>query len=82
MTRYQINLLVDIEAEDDAAAHEISENVAEFLGLHYQTTTSGFVKELLIIEDEDEDYVDEFTEPEVDAAAMDDVNYVGHPIHY
>ena len=60
MARYQINLLVDIEAEDDDTAHEIAENVAEFLGLHYQTTTSGLVKELLIVEDEE--FVDPYDE--------------------
>lgn len=62
MTRYQINLLVDIEAEDDQAAHEIADNVAEFLGMHYQTTTSGLVKELLIVEDEEEEFVDPYDE--------------------
>ena len=84
MARYQINLLVDIEAEDDDQAHEIAENVADFLGMHYQTTTSGLVKELLIVDETEEEYVDEFSEPEYDPDTdpMDDVNYVGHPIHY
>lgn len=63
MARYQINLLVDIEAEDDDTAHEIAENVADFLGMHYQTTTSGLVKELLIVDEEaDDEYVDPYDE--------------------
>jgi hypothetical protein len=74
MTRYQINLLVDIEADSDDAAHEIAENVAEFLGLHYQTTTSGLVKELLIVEDEEE-FVDPYDELMTDEDA--DIYYAG-----
>jgi len=57
MAKYQVQLVVDIEADDADAAWEIAENLESFLGQHYQTASSGLAQEVLEVEDaaEEED---------------------------
>lgn len=68
MAKYQIHLIVDIEAVDGDDAHDTAERLGEFLGMHCLTTTAGSVLEVLEVDETaDEDDV-----PEVDEdAALD-----------
>jgi hypothetical protein len=53
MAKFQIHLIVDIEAVDGDDAHDTAERLGEFLGLHHLTATEGTVTEVLeIVEDE------------------------------
>lgn len=86
MPKYQIVIAVDVDAADEDHAQEIAANLETFLGMHHETSTLGCVTEIIELDDAEED-------PEDDAALlpdedldeydpMQDVNYVGHPIHY
>jgi hypothetical protein len=70
MAKYQIHLIVDIEATDGDDAHDTAERLGEFLGMNYLTTTAGSVLEVLevvdAVEDEEEALVD--PDAELDAA--------------
>ena len=68
MAKYQIHLIVDIEAEDSDDAHDTAERLADFLGLHHLTSTSGSVTEVLEIVEEDEVPVTDEEDPD---AALD-----------
>lgn len=92
MAKYQIHLIVDIEAVDGDDAHDTAERLGEFLGLHHLTATEGTVTEVLeIVEDEAEDEVpvtnDDDLDTDADSAidveslvevahAMDDTDFV------
>ena len=88
MPKYQIVIAVDVEAASEDHAQSIAENLEDFLGMHHQTASLGCVTEIIELDAEseldpeddaallpDEDSVDEYD-------PMQDVNYVGHPIHY
>ena len=91
MAKYQIHLIVDIEAVDGDDAHDTAERLGDFLGMHHLTATAGTVTEVNeIVEDEAEDEVpttDEDLDVDADAAldveslvevahAMDDRDFV------
>jgi len=88
MTTYQICLAVNIEADSEEAAMAIAENLEAFLGMHHETSTLGSTTEIIELDDEVEDEedfdneVDNEDEVVEEYDPMDDVNYVGHPIHY
>ena len=86
MARYQVQILVDIEAESSDAAWETAEELELFLGQHYLTTSTGLAQQVLEVEDDlpRDDSFDELTgeDADQDHDPMLDVNYVGHPIHY
>lgn len=89
MTTYQIHIAVDVEADSEEAAMAIAENLEAFLGMHHETSTLGSTTEIIELADEedaaDEDF-DNVVDNEDDLVdeydPMDDVNYVGHPVHY
>lgn len=69
MAKYQIHLIVDIEANDADDAYDTAERLGDFLGLHHLTATAGTVLEVLEV---DETEADEVDVPEVDEdAALD-----------
>ena len=69
MAKYQIHLIVDIEAADGDDAHDTAERLGEFLGMHHLTATAGTVTEVLeIVEDESEDEVPTTDDDDLDAA--------------
>lgn len=89
MPRYQVKLLVDIDAADADEAWAIAEGLEDFLGLHCDTATSGLAQEVLEVTPEEEiqgiedDAIGESSEDLDDTYdPMLDVNYVGHPCHY
>lgn len=87
MARYQVKLIVDIEADDADQAWAIAENLEDFLGLHHETSTSGLAQEVLEITEDPEELIqgidlDASGDQDEDFDPMLDVNYVGHPIHY
>lgn len=69
MAKYQIHLIVDIEAVDGDDAHDTAERLGEFLGMHHLTATEGTVTEVLeIVEDDSEDEVPATDDDDLDAA--------------
>jgi hypothetical protein len=85
MPKYQIVIAVDVDAADEDHAQEIAANLETFLGMHHETSTLGCVTEIIELdaEDPEEDYLNLPDEDLVDEYdPMQDVNYVGHPIHY
>lgn len=59
MAKYQIHLIVDIEAKDGDDAYDTAERLGEFLGLHHLTATEGTVLEVLEVVDAAEDEEEE-----------------------
>lgn len=84
MPKYQITIVVDVMADDVDEAAIIGENLEGFLGQHHWTESQGCVTEITeLVEEDSEEDLDEIPEDEdFDYDPMDDVNYVGHPIHY
>lgn len=92
MTKYQIHLIVDIEATDGDDAHDTAERLGDFLGLHHLTTTSGSVTAVMEVEEQTEDEVPTDLDEDLDedlgsdaidveslvevAHAMDDTDFV------
>lgn len=68
MAKYQIHLIVDIEAADADDAYDTAERLGDFLGLHHLTATAGSVLEVLEV---DETVDDEVPEAEDDIDALD-----------
>lgn len=68
MAKYQIHLIVDIEATDGDDAHDTAERLADFLGLHHLTATSGTVTDVLEVVEQIEDEVPAIDEEDPDAA--------------
>ena len=69
MAKYQIHLIVDIEAADADDAYDTAERLGDFLGLHHLTATAGTVLEVLEVDEtveDDEALVD--PDAELDAA--------------
>lgn len=64
MAKYQIHLIVDIEAVDGDDAHDTAERLGDFLGLHCLTTTAGSVIEVNEVEETVEDEVPAIDEDE------------------
>ena len=90
MAKYQIQLIVDIEATDADDAYDTADRLADFLGLHHLTATSGNVTAVLevdetedevpaALDEEDEDLGSDAIDVEslVEVAhAMDDTDFV------
>ena len=71
MAKYQIHLIVDIEAADDNDAYDTAERLGDFLGMHHLTTTAGTVTEVNEVDETVEDEVpavDEDLDTDADAA--------------
>lgn len=70
MAKYQIHLIVDIEATDGDDAHDTAERLGEFLGMNYLTTTAGSVLEVLEVDETVAEDEEELVDPdaELDAA--------------
>lgn len=62
--KYQITLVVDVEANDDDHAAVLADGLGEFLGMHYQTTSLGCVTEVTWVDEELEEELD-ITEDDV-----------------
>lgn len=62
--KYQITLVVDVEANDDDHAAVLADGLGEFLGMHYQTTSLGCVTEVTWVDEELEEEMD-ITEDDV-----------------
>ncbi len=75
MAKYQIHLIVDIEAKDGDDAYDTAERLGDFLGLHHLTATAGTVLEVLevdeTVEDEEEALVDPDAELDADPESYD-----------
>lgn len=83
MPKYQIVLAVDIEADTPEDAQDIAAELEQFLGMHHLTTTLGNATDILELEEDNSEDDEEFAfDQDEDYDPMDDVNYVGHPIHY
>jgi hypothetical protein len=67
MAKYQITLVVEVEADTEHGAHTVADELGSFLGMHFKTTTLGSVTDVSEVDDaasdedfdEDEDYLDE-----------------------
>ena len=82
MAKYQIHLIVDIEAVDGDDAHDTAERLGDFLGLHCLTTTAGSVIEVNEVEETVEDEVPAIDEDEpVDADDSYDVESLVETAH-
>ena len=63
MARYQITLVVDVEATNAHEAIEVGEALEQFLGLHHWTDSQGCVTEITELDEEvtplipDEEYM-------------------------
>ena len=75
MAKYQIHLIVDIEAKDGDDAYDTAERLGDFLGLHHLTATAGTVLEVLevdeTVDDEEEAVVDPDAELNAEPESFD-----------
>lgn len=53
MATFQINLAVNVETDNIDDAAEISENLAKFLGMHFETSTQGAVTDIYEVVEEE-----------------------------
>jgi hypothetical protein len=75
MAKYQIHLIVDIEAKDGDDAYDTADRLGDFLGLHHLTATAGTVLEVLevdeTVDDEEEAVVDPDAELNAEPESFD-----------
>lgn len=69
MAKYQIHLIVDIEAKDGDDAYDTAERLGDFLGLHHLTATAGTVLEVLEVDETVEDEEEALVDPDAELNA-------------
>lgn len=69
MAKYQIHLIVDIEANDADDAYDTAERLGDFLGLHHLTATAGTVLEVLEVDETVADEEEALADPDAELDA-------------